>query len=497
MGERCRWTAGRLPAVGLAAGLGLALVLTLLIGVGRASALDFTPPHQLPASPPKGSMDGGEPSAVFDPDGRHFYVTAPAGIPAGLAGKNGVNFWASSDGGRTFPLHKNVGSSLGGGDSDVAVGIDHTLFVADLEAAASAVCRSKDHGKTFLSACSGIPVNQAGPDDDREWLTPDTRNKNVVYLTYHDLAAELPEIYKSTTQGSPGSFVECGSLLQPGSQAASNYSTGGTDVGKPAIDRQGDLYVPITEPDAGGSPTAGYDGFYVAVGARGCPSVFKDYTIYHHKGASLANIFSDLAVDRAGTVYALAAGTLTGSQKTYGIYLFVSRTHGRTWSKPIRINSRRLRANVLPALAGGLGSGQAVIGWYGTSTSGDPNNTKDQWRYYVDTTFDYGKHLQRTTITPRVFHYGDICTQGILCGSTPGGPSNRNLLDFSSVGVNPSTGCTVAVLPGDPYDTPGKEAATPSAAYVARQTSGRCLNVKPRRRRPPPRRPHHGPRFTG
>ena len=51
------------------------------------------------------------------------YVTAPQHIPALLnqlagntgSGSNGVGVWASHDGGQTFPINANVGSTNGGG----------------------------------------------------------------------------------------------------------------------------------------------------------------------------------------------------------------------------------------------------------------------------------------------------------------------------------------------------------------------------------------------
>src|SRR3954447_1248395 len=92
---------------------------------------------------------GGEPSLALDPvHPSNVYVTAPQAIPSiannalwstGLfsgptPAPKGVGFWASHDGGRTFPIAQNIGSAIGGGDSDVEVGSDGTVYVADLEA---------------------------------------------------------------------------------------------------------------------------------------------------------------------------------------------------------------------------------------------------------------------------------------------------------------------------------------------------------------------------
>src|SRR5436309_8907504 len=146
------------------------LVATALVGAAAciaasgafAGGLSFTHPLKLPNSPPKGNLQGGEPSVAFDRDGRHVYVVAPGGGANG-----GVGFWRSTDGGRKFPRGKSLGSLVGGEDSDVSIGPDHTVYVADLEVVANALCRSHNYGKTFDNGCDiGIAANQTGIDSD-------------------------------------------------------------------------------------------------------------------------------------------------------------------------------------------------------------------------------------------------------------------------------------------------------------------------------------------
>lgn len=446
-----------LLALGVAAGLA---------APATALAVSWSDPTPVPNSPPADNgLPGGEPSFVFDPSGDgHAYVDAPGGD-----GSKGVGFWVSSDAARTFSAGRAIGSAGGGGDSEVEVGIDHTVYVADLEVAANAVCRSHDFGKTFGDNCeTGLASDQAGPESDREWLTASPKDKNVLYLTYHDFAAEAPIIEKSTDGGS--SFTPCGSVFDPAGPAFSTFTTGGTDLGKPAIAADDTIYVPITEPS---SPlvTGSYNNFYVSVGDGGCNNqVFRTATVYSDPGANLANIFSFVAVDGGGTVWAITAGKLA-ADKPYTINVFTSRDKGMTWSRPIVVNPPSQKAAVFPALAPGRAAGQAVVGWYGTDTSDDPNNDKDVWRYYGATTTDFGATWDVAPVTAQPFHYGAICTQGILC------TGNRNLADFSSVGVDPVTGCTVHVFPGDPYDTPDSQDNKSAAAYVARQTGGTCLSA--------------------
>ena len=159
--------------------------------------------------------------------------------------------------------------------------------------------------------------------------------------------------------------------------------------------------------------------------------------------------------------------------------MFVSHDRGVHWSAPIRVNSTATKANVMPAVVGGLRGNEVAVGWFGTATNADPNFQKNQWRYYVSTSFDRGRHFAQTTVTRNVIHYGDICTQGLFCGLIPGQPGNRNLADFDELAVNPNTGELVVAFPGDPYnrpDLPNGKNTFSSSAYVVRQVGGRPLS---------------------
>ena len=432
---------------------------------------------------------GGEPSLALDPyHPNDVYVVAPQGIPAAVGAlvdlpDKGIGFWASHDGGRTFPVKANVGSGAGGGDSDVIVGSDGTVYVADLEAAGAAICTSTNRGKSFTSGgvladdCNGVTTNQQGPDNDRQWLNVQHGQHDTIYLTYHDFAGGLPIMESSTD--SAKTFAPCGTILDPNGAAGRNYSPmNGTLVAKPAIDKTGRVYVEVTEPALISPPIgAALNSLYIAVADKGCTgtTVFKNYKIYGDPGADLGKIFNSVTVDGAGNVYVIAAGKTKASQTATNVWLFVSHDQGRHWTAPIRVNNTALKANVMPAIVGGLRGNQVAVGWFGTSTSADPNFVEDQWRYYVATSFDGGKHFAQTTVTRDAIHYGDICTQGLFCAS--GG--NRNLADFDELVVDPHTGELIVAFPGDPYnrpDLPDGDNNFSSSAYVVRQVGGRPLS---------------------
>src|SRR4051794_38443256 len=101
------------------------VALALAAPSAGARGLSFSNPLKLPNSPPKGELQGGEPSVAFDPAGRYVYVVAPGG------GENGgVGFWRSSDGGRPFPHGKRLGSLPRGRASGGRGGPDHPGYGA-------------------------------------------------------------------------------------------------------------------------------------------------------------------------------------------------------------------------------------------------------------------------------------------------------------------------------------------------------------------------------
>src|SRR5689334_5300387 len=88
----------------------LLLVACSLLGFAApaSAALQFGAPTQLPHGDPDGTpwYLGAEPSIGFDPNGdHHVYVTAPQRIPSvlGQNGGPGIGYWASDDGGASWP----------------------------------------------------------------------------------------------------------------------------------------------------------------------------------------------------------------------------------------------------------------------------------------------------------------------------------------------------------------------------------------------------------
>ncbi|GAC1413738.1 MAG: hypothetical protein NVSMB57_09280 [Actinomycetota bacterium] len=398
-------------------------------------------------------FDGGEPSLAIDPSGNGgVYVSAPQSLGSG---KLGVAIWASRDHGRTFPTRSQVGSAFGGGDSDVEVGTDHTVYIADLELAANAICRSADGGKTFIDAtaggpCNGVVSSQYGYVSDREWINHGPSGE--LYLTYHDDHAELPYVYRSDDKGR--TFTPCGpdafSATGRETQAFTPGPTSGTQVPKPVIGPDGSIYVLYATGDPRGS--GAFDHLWMSATPKCIPnSIFTSHLVYTDPGSSLAQPFNGIAMDGGGTLYVLVSGHLNANEKTDNVWIFSSKDRGETWSQPIRVSPPRLTANMLPAIAAGRRKGEVAVGWYGSSTGTQRSDKSNVWRYYIATSLDGGAHFAQSAGSP-VMHRG---------------PQARALLDFTSLGVEPGSGAVIAAFAGDADGT--------RRAYVMRQISGPFL----------------------
>src|SRR4051812_20416240 len=110
----------------------------------------------------------GEPSIAVAPDGTE-YIVAPDGpgvrAPSALGGYGvgGSLIWRSTDHGRSWTRLGSYDVPTGGGDSDIAVTPDGTLYASGLSyLACSTVGVSADKGQTWLddplAGCGRIPV---------------------------------------------------------------------------------------------------------------------------------------------------------------------------------------------------------------------------------------------------------------------------------------------------------------------------------------------------
>jgi len=467
-------------------GAALAAVLTMVPAANASQT--FNTPVKL-SNPPS----AGEPSIAADPSG-NVMVASPQGIPAGANGSSGTGLWISGNSGDSFAQGTLIGSYLGGGDDDVIYD-QGTWYEADLEAAATEICQSTDTGKTWTgvgplpdpSNCTTINAGQAGPSDDRQWLTADPTDKQRVYLTYHEFVSAQPVAFRTDNGGGDDFANACGSLVTDPT-IESNVPTditGGTLVARPVVDKSGRLYVlfaTTTQQEnaqafSQGQPSGTFSQLYLAVSKDHCQT-FTDYTVFDGQAkyglntVQFGDIFNDLAIDGAGNLYVIGAGYVDSSPNTANIYLFNSTDHGQQWNGPYRLDNPS-SAHMLPAAVGGPQAGQLAVGYFRTINGvTDPNSSSGKWTYSTAYSTD------ASTGTPSFsyadpnpnydYHNGEICNLGILCGTIPGQPSDRSLLDFTSVTLAPG-GCPLYVFAGNPTGTAGNNTPQNTNNYVTRQ----------------------------
>jgi hypothetical protein len=481
-----------MPRTKLVAALATLSAAILLVLASGAQAVTFNTPVQL-SNPPV----GGEPSMATDPQGDVF-VAGPQGIPSGVNGTPGTGLWISRDDGTTFGAGRFIGSNIGGGDDDIIYNAG-AVYTVDLEAIASEVCKSTDRGQTFTGVgavpdafgCTTINSGQVAPSDDRPWLTADPTDAQRLYVTYHEFVSAQPIAFRTDNGGADDFANPCGPVVSDPSIEANVPTdiTGGTLVARPATDMAGNLYIlfaTTTQQEnaaavAQGFPSGTFSQLYLAVSHDHCQT-FTDYTVFDGSKmgtntVQFGDIFNDLAIDGGGNLYAVGAGAVgtTAFPTTTNIYLLKSTDHGVHWSAPLLLDKTNA-AHMLPAAEGGPQAGQLAIGYFRT-TNGvtDPNSLSGQWAY---TTAEAGN---ATAPAPSfsysdvnsgfIYHHGQICNAGVLCGATPNGPSDRSLLDFTSAALD-SHGCPLFVFAGNPTGSPTTNGPSNTHNFVTRQLTG-------------------------
>jgi hypothetical protein len=473
---------------------GLARKLRWGGAIGLATIAAVTLPWSAPASHSEanavflfrdtalaGSATGGEPSIALDntfgsPRKGAIYVTTLSGPGVWHSYNEGLT-WSGKvifDNNLADPKCEPVNAF---GDEDVITLPNGNVVVADLTVADNVIQVSTDGAQTFG------PCFKTGPESDRPWLG---NNGNLlVYLGYHDFAAEAMVVCSS---------IDGGATWGPCNQASTNSQIGqcaeNTIPARPLVvdPTDGSLhfmyscstalenlmhppYGPLHDyyvansfgPYTLGQP-AGYTAANVFIADTGTPLA--------PKAPNYANIFSTLRSDSAGNLYAVFNGTADDNHvlsNPYHVYLTVSKDKGVTWSTPVQID------NDPPSVddpTGGKGThvfvdmmattpGHVDIAWLGAPATGEPNGvcgSTGMTHTCLDGTTNVGMQpggpipgvwnvymaqstnalsvsppptFTITQVTSTSMHSGEVCTNGIVCGS-----SDRSLGDYISIDVD-------------------------------------------------------------
>jgi hypothetical protein len=462
----------RLRPVALVAVLPIGLAALAAPAVAGGSARRFGPPVHVDLA-----NKTGEPSIAVGPDGTE-YIVAPDGpglrTPAQLGrlgglGTGGSLIWRSTDHGRTWVSLGSYDVPTGGGDTDIAVTPNGTLYASGLSyLACSTVSRSTDRGESWsampIAGCGRVPLM-----NDRQWTA--TYGDSVVYTAIGDTVNAQIDLVRSVT----GSPVIVPSTTMQLSRTGDYQWPGTVDVDQ----RTGTVY---TVWNTAGSP----NDCDQAPGASKCTptqastdkpdrieiSVLpKDSStppvprVVASRRFDTFDSFVAVTLDKAGAVYVVWSErhptTVHGRGSGTWTMLARSTDRGRHWSAPVKVN-RAPTTTTFPWVTAG-DAGRIAVSYYGTGAAGNSPQTvpaSATWRVYSSYSTDGGRHF-REYPTTGVMDRGAVCTSGTGC--TAGG---RNLLDFFETAAD-ARGCLVTAF--------ADNTVTPTAAAVVsyvRQTAG-------------------------
>jgi hypothetical protein len=444
----------------------------------------------------------------------------------GIVNTFGPTVWITKNAGRSFSkatdvLAKDTYCQSGyAGDADAVVGADNTFYADNLCLGTLGIVNNESFtNKTGKSGGWSAPA-LAGGESDRQWYVLDPKHPKTLYVSFHSFGGPDINVFKSTDGGktfscpetgvpvtAATSTVDCPVTATSKSTIPVNTTYLDTGLGnvttRPMIDPHHPdwIYVPYadtraahaasalptrtdsdltrfrmavsrdggktwaanTDPTGQGSIVDTESGKYFPVTNTSATDGTNDST--------LAHIFIGASIDKAGNLYILFSLRM-GKQTPTHLYLMTSTTHGRTWSRPHRVDSNGLGSNVFPAIVAGS-RGRVAMTWYGSKAK-DFNDTTAQWsEMYAESVNALAKHpvftQSRMSSANTPVHAADICQAGTLCAVTGG---NRNLADYQSVTVSPC-GFAVAVYTDDH--------APQAHTVVARQTAGNSLYVPSQR----------------
>lgn len=409
----------------------------------------------------------GEPTIAVDrAHGDIVYVSAPDGVPAVLGGQNGgVDFWRSLDAGASWSWSQpSFLDQSGGGDSDVIVASDGSVWLADLALSNVYVGKSTDHGATWTASTPGAL------DSDRQWLATWSPLPGAaptkVFLYYHDVNADNLPYECISLDGGVVFQPVCNPMVTDPTVLAN--ATGNTIVGPQSFDSNGTVYAAFVTPTAGDA-SGTFRNIYLARSSDGV--TFTDRTIATAPASvDMAGLFPVLTIDRADNMY------VVWSERTapYGpsaIKLAYSTDHGDHWSAPITVSAVG-GSTVLPwAVAGN--AGQVDVVWVGT-TSASVNDPSADWYEYMaqSTNILGGSGLKTARVTSQPIRYGTICLAGLNC--SVGGDDGRILLDFTSVDVDSAGNARIAFANSGPEGTYG-DPSMPFTDVASQTASGGIL----------------------
>jgi hypothetical protein len=378
----------------------------------------------------------GEPLNYIEKDG-HYWISGPFGTTAQQS-------WIqrSIDNGDQFNLVSTTGlrpdAPPGGADTDLTTDDQGNAYFVDLEALTNLGCSvSNDNGNTWRKNPECMQV----PAVDRQWFATDNgsdhtigmsgASDNTIFVQTNNQAIGSV-IYSSPGSIGPtdpvGGFVYTSATDEPTGQAPGGCG----QIKFDPVHRN--LYMPVCF-----GTRVILSKAHVNVGQRS-GLAFTELPAPDSPGGSfLFGLLVDLAVDKAGNVYAV------WSASDGNVYYSATTDEGATWTTPKKVNSAPAVNNTFTWAAAGADGNLAVI-WLGTDRTGDPNSFPSWYNDRVAATgvkwYGYAAAVQNATsanptitqgrFTEHPSYYGQICTGGPFCPVQGG---DRSMADFISVAI--------------------------------------------------------------
>jgi hypothetical protein len=371
----------------------------------------FSNPLTLPGPPDVVfNLQGIEPRVKTDALG-NLYAAAIQGIPAG------TDAWKSMDGGTTWqylgqPDGAQIaaasggrGVGLGGGDEDLALTPNGTVYINSLWLGSLTQSTSTDGGHVWTVN----PVSSDVPEDDRQWIA--SHGNNELYLTYKQTGALL-----NGTQTIIAVKSFDGGLTWPQVANVTTPSMGVQpgDQGNIEVDPSGNVYTVYF--DASGK------SLYISRSSDGGKTwVMK---LVYTATSSLVNVFPSLAIDKAGNLYIVYSDS-------HNVFLTHSTDQAATWSTPVRVsNGSGTKSAIGPWITAG-DAGKVNITWWGTPAASN-NDVTAQWKVFFAQSTNALQSIPTfaQTNATGVMHQGAICTNGTGCAS-----GTRNLAEYFAPGL--------------------------------------------------------------
>jgi hypothetical protein len=350
-------------------------------------------------------MTRGEPRIALGPDAA-IYVAASQPL-----GRD--TLFKSTDGGTTWRTLNVTNMPFGGGDDDVYVTPDNTVWVAGQEP--GSMCESAMRGDgggegVFVTHPFDCGTSGAPTGVDRPWLEATQRGPNGQRILMYFNVSGAHTITATDDNGL--TWKRIGAL------------SGGRFPGNLVVDDAAHFVYAATTVRATGQPEKVVVHRSADAGATWTRFDVASLTT---GDTGLNHVY--VTRDTVGTLY--TAWTDDPDGAGYRVWSSRSDDHGSTWTAPTLVSAAS-GTHVLPAIDAGT-PGRVAVAWYATDATGDPNvvPATAQWHPQAASSLDGGRTWTSTPVSTVVNHVGPICTKGASCSG------NRRLLDFLSVEVDP------------------------------------------------------------